>query len=175
MPLGIATAQPAAYLAKDGQALFAHKVRFIEVRGNIAGVSSTVQLDLNDLAKTTGRVVVPVKNLKTGIQLRDDHAKQKNALYTSQFPNATFQLQRLTGGKLIEGQELKTTAQGLLMIKGISKQVSIPVKALLDNGQVKIKTQFKFNPHVFKVNYPGSLNQATVNLSFILKKVQAQP
>lgn len=168
-------AQPATYMAKDGQALFAHKVRFIEVRGNITGVSSTVQLNLNDLANTTGRVVVPVKNLKTGIQLRDDHAKQKNALHTSKFPNATFQLKRLTSGELIEDQELQTTAQGLLTIKGISKQVSIPVKALLKNGQVQVKTQFKFNPHVFNVNYPGSLNRATINLSFILKKTTIQP
>lgn len=163
-----AFAEVSQYQTQNGQAIFEHKVRFINVRGTISGVRGSVELDTNDLAKTTGRIIVPVKNLKTGITLRDDHAKREDALHTAKFPNATFELKQLTGGKLLEGQPLKTTAKGILTIKGIRKNVAIPIKALSNNNRVKITTQFKFNPHIFKVNYPGSSNRVTINIQFTL-------
>lgn len=166
--LSSAFAEVSQYQAQDGQAIFEHKVRLVNVRGTIAGVRGLVELDTNDLSKTTGRIIVPVKNLKTGITLRDDHAKREDALHTAQFPNAIFELKQLTGGKLQEGQQLKTTAKGILTIKGIRKNVSIPIKALLTNGKIKINTQFKLNPHAFKVDYPGSSDRATINVKFTL-------
>ena len=158
----------AAYAARDGSATFTHTVRFIPVRGSIAGVTASVDLDPANLAATTGTVTVPVVNLKTGIGLRDTHAKGAEALNTAKFPNATFKLEKLTGGKLVEGQTLSTTASGTLTVKGTSKSVSVPVKATLQGGKVNVSTQFKFNPFDFDVRYPGSSDSVTVDVAFVL-------
>jgi polyisoprenoid-binding protein YceI len=166
--LGAAQAATVAYTAVGGTASFEHKVRFINVRGNIADVTSTVQLDPADLAATRGSVTVPVVKLKTGLGLRDDHARSEVALNADKFPNAVFTLEKLTGGKLIEGQTLSTTASGQLTIKGKTLAVTAPVKATLQQGKVNVSTQFKINPHDYEVNYPGSSDSATLNVTFTL-------
>lgn len=163
---GLAFAAP--YAATAGTATFSHTVRFIPVRGSIAGVTASVNLDPTNLAATTGSVTVPVVNLKTGIGLRDTHAKGAEALNTAKFPNATFKLEKLTGGKLVEGQTLSTTATGTLTVKGTAKNVSVPVKATLQGGKVNVSTQFKFNPFDFDVRYPGSSDSVTVDVAFVL-------
>ncbi|UBV43784.1 YceI family protein [Deinococcus taeanensis] len=158
----------APYRASDGTATFTYTVRFIPVRGTISGVSASVTLDPANLAATAGTVTVPVANLKTGISLRDAHAKREDALNAAKFPNATFTLEKLTGGKLVEGQTLATTATGKLTVKGTAKAVSVPVKATLQDGKVNVSTQFKFNPFDFDVRYPGSSDSVTVEVSFVL-------
>jgi len=163
---GLAFAAP--YAATAGTATFSHTVRFIPVRGSIAGVTASVNLDPANLAATTGSVTVPVVNLKTGIGLRDTHTKGAEALNTAKFPNATFKLEKLTGGKLVEGQTLSTTATGTLTVKGTAKNVSVPVKATLQGGKVNVSTQFKFNPFDFDVRYPGSSDSVTVDVAFVL-------
>ncbi|GGR84074.1 hypothetical protein GCM10008960_08890 [Deinococcus sedimenti] len=164
--LGAAAALP--YRAAEGTATFTHSVRFIPVRGTIAGVTASVDLDPANLAATTGAVTVPVVNLKTGIGLRDTHAKSDVALNAAKFPNATFKLEKLTGGKLVEGQTLSTTASGTLTVKGKSKAITAPVKATLQGGKVNVSTQFKFNPLDFDVRYPGSSDSVTVDVAFVL-------
>ncbi|MFB9992324.1 YceI family protein [Deinococcus oregonensis] len=166
--LGGAQAATAAYTAAGGTATFEHKVRFINVKGNITDVTSTVQLDPADLAATKGSVTVPVVKLKTGLGLRDEHARSEVALNASKFPNAVFTLEKLTGGKLVEGQTLSTTATGKLTIKGKTLPVTAPVKATLQDGKVNVSTQFKINPHDYEVNYPGSSDSATLNVTFTL-------
>lgn len=165
----VAFAAPVAYSAAQGTATFDHRVRGINVHGTIAGVTSSVQLDAGDLAATQGTVTVPFGNLKTGIPMRDSHAMGKEALNTAQFPTATFELDKLTGGKLTEGQTLATTATGKLTVKGVTKPVTAPVKATLQDGRVKVSTQFAFNPHDYGVDYPGSSDRVTVGVNFVLQ------
>lgn len=166
--LGGAQAAAVAYTAAGGTATFEYKVRFINVKGNIADVTSTVQLDPADLAATKGSVTVPVVKLRTGLGLRDDHARSEVALNATKFPNAVFTLDNLTGGKLVEGQTLSTTATGKLTIKGKTLPITAPVKATLQGGKVNVSTQFKINPHDYEVNYPGSSDTATLNVTFTL-------
>lgn len=158
----------APYEASAGKATFEHRVRGINIKGSIEGVTSTVQLDPANLAATRGRVSVPVDNLKTGIGLRDSHAKGESALNTARFPAATFVLGSLTGGKLTEGQTVSTTASGQFTLRGVTKTLSVPVKATLAGGKVQVAAQFKFNPHDYGVNYPGSSDSASVDVAFTL-------
>lgn len=165
---GLALAAPRPYTAAGGNATFEHRVRVVNVRGTIAGVTAQVQLDPSDLAATRGSVTVPLSALKTGIGLRDRHAQGEVALNTERYPNATFVLEKLTGGRLLEGQTLNTTASGRLTVKATTRPVSVPVKATLRGGRVEVSTQFKFNPYDFDVRYPGSSDSVTVGVTFTL-------
>lgn len=168
--LNPAQAAPVPFSAADGSATFDYRVLVVNVHGTISGVTSNVQLDVNDLAATTGTVSVPLENLKTGISLRDNHAKGEGALNTARFPAATFTLEKLTGGKLLEGQTLANTASGQLTVKGVTKAANVPVKATLSGGQVNVSTQFAFNPHEFGVNYTGGSDRVNVNVTFTLSR-----
>lgn len=165
---GAGSVWAAPYTAAQGRATFEHRVLIVNVRGTVEGVTASVQLDPNDLAATRGQVSVPLTNLRTGIGLRDDHARGESALNTARFPNAVFVLGSLTGGKLTEGQTLSTTASGQFTLRGVTKTISVPVKATLTGGQVRVATQFRFNPHDFGVNYAGSSDSASVDVNFTL-------
>lgn len=158
----------APYAASGGNATFEYRVTVVNVKGTVEGVTSAVELDPGDLAATSGTVTVPLSELKTGNSLRDSHAKGTGALNTTQFPSATFKLEKLTGGKLTERQTLATTASGQLTVKGVSRLVNVPVKATLSGGKVNVSTQFKFNPHDYGVRYPGGADTITVNVDFVL-------
>ncbi|CAM3955303.1 YceI family protein [Deinococcus marmoris] len=164
--LGWASAAGAPYAATSGQATFEYRVTLVNVKGTVEGVISAVDLNTDDLAATTGTVTVPLLGLKTGNSLRDSHTK--GALGTQEFPNATFKLGRLTGGRLTAGQTLATTASGTLTVRGVSKPVSVPVKATLSANNVNVSTQFKFNPLEYGVRYPGGADVITVNVEFVL-------
>ncbi|WP_230272227.1 YceI family protein [Deinococcus sp. 6YEL10] len=161
-------AQAATYRAAGGSASFAYRVTVVNVNGSMTGVTANVTLDPQDLAATKGTVTVPVSTLKTGITLRDNHAKGAGALGTAQFPNATFELTSLTGGKLTEGQTVATTATGKLTVKGTTKTITAPIKATLSGGKVNVSTQFKFNPYDFNVRYQGGADSVTVDVTFVL-------
>lgn len=164
---GLSLAAPRPYAAV-GSATFEHRVRIVNVRGTIRGVTAQVQFDPVDLAATRGTVTVPVGQLQTGIGLRDRHALGEVALDSAKYPNATFVLETLTGGRLIEGQTLNTTATGRLTVKATTRAIRVPIKATLTGGQVEVSTQFKFNPYDYDVRYPGSSNSVTVGVNFTL-------
>lgn len=166
--MGQAMAATVPYGAVGGQASFEHRVLFVNVYGTVPDVTSQVMLDLDNLAVTTGTVTVPIIKLSTGIGLRDNDARSEKALNTAKYPNITFTLKQLTGGRLFEGLSVSTTATGDLTVKGTTRSISVPVKASLSGGQVKVNTQFKFNPHDYGVNYPYSSNLVAVNVSFTL-------
>ncbi|CAM3887253.1 YceI family protein [Deinococcus frigens] len=166
--LSLVSAAAAPYAASDGTATFEYRVTFVNVKGTMEGVTSSVDLDPDDLAATSGTVTVPLSELKTGNSLRDSHAKGTGALNTAQFKDATFTLEKLTGGKLTGGQTLATTATGQLTIKGVRKPVSAPIKVTLNAGKVNVSTQFKFNPLDYGVRYPGGADNITVNVDFVL-------
>ncbi|WP_309572061.1 YceI family protein [Deinococcus sp.] len=166
--LGTAAAVPNAYTAQVGTATFEHRVLFVNVKGNIPGVTATVTLDPTNLSVAQGTVTVPVVNLNTGISLRDNDARSERALDTAHHPNATFALYGIPGGHLIEGETLVTTVVGKLTVKGTTLSINAPVKATLVGGQITVNTQFKFNPHDYGVNYPNSSNVVTVNVTFTL-------
>lgn len=165
---GAGTVWAAPYTAAQGRATFEHRVLIVNVRGTVEGVTASVQLDPDDLAATRGQVSVPLVNLRTGIGLRDDHARGESALNTARFPNATFVLTSLTGGRLADGQTVSTTAGGQLTLKGVTRSLSVPVKATRTGNQVRVTTQFKFNPHEFGVNYAGSSDSASVEVTLTL-------
>ena len=165
---GAGSGWAAPYTATQGRATFEHRVLIVNVKGTVEGVTASVQLDPDDLAATRGQVSVPLANLRTGIGLRDDHARGESALNTARFPNAVFVLGSLTGGKLTEGQTLSTTASGQFTLRGVTRTISVPVKATLAGGQVRVATQFRFNPHDFGVNYAGSSDSASVDVNFTL-------
>ena len=161
-------AVPVFYSAQAGTATFEHRVLFVTVRGTIPGVTASVILDPENLAGAQGTVTVPVVNLNTGIGLRDNDARSERALDAAHHPNATFVLDGIPGGRLIEGVTLETTVVGKLTVKATTLSINAPVKATLVGGQINVATQFKFNPHDFGVNYPNSSNVVTVNVSFTL-------
>lgn len=118
--------------SKDGrnQAAFISDAPFEKINGLASGLDATVMLNINDITqKPMGKVIVPINNIKTGIDLRDEHLRSEMWLNAEKFPYAEFQL---TGVKnhssktLKDGQKVNCTLIGKFSVHGTTKDVEVP-------------------------------------------------
>src|SRR4030065_504113 len=81
--------------SKDGrnQASFISDAPFEKIVGLASGLDATVMLNVNDITqKPTGKVKVPINNIKTGIDLRDEHMRSEMWLNAGEFPYSEFKI-----------------------------------------------------------------------------------
>lgn len=102
---------------------------------DILGTSNSVtgDLELKGRDKGTFRFAVPVKSLKTGIDLRDDHLRSAHWLDAEKFPDVVFEGQDI---KPLGGNRYRVT--GIFTLHGEGKERSFDVKAQeIDGARAK--------------------------------------
>ena len=103
---------------------------------DMVGTSPVVNGDIRfDAAKpetTSGQVIVPVKDLKTGIPLRDEHMMGEAWLDAAKHPEIKFVIKSAKDAKLTkETADFKTwdiVLVGDFTLKGITKEMEIPAR-----------------------------------------------
>ena len=70
-------------------------------------------------------IIIPVKDMKTGIDLRDEHMRSDAWLDEAKFPNITFKSSDL---KVKDAKKKTWTAKGTLNVHGVDKEMEIVVK-----------------------------------------------
>ncbi len=92
----------------------------IEIKGIIKGLSGYISLDTTDLASAYFSVILPVKGIRTGSKIRDDHLQEKEFFDAMNYPNISFKSSE------IKKENNTYLLSGMLTIKGISNNVLIP-------------------------------------------------
>lgn len=148
--------------SKDGrnQASFVSDAPFEKINGLASGLNATVMINPNDITqKPMGKVIVPINNINTGIDLRDEHLRSEMWLNASKFPNAEFQLTGIknqSSRSLNDGQKVKATLLGKFSVHGVTKDIEVPATL----------TYFKESERT-KAKAPGNL--LVVNADFNIK------
>lgn len=118
--------------SKDGrnQASFTSDAPFEKIVGLSSGLGATVMINPNDVTqKPMGKVIVPISNIKTGIDLRDEHLRGEMWLNSAKYPNAEFQLTGIknpSSKSLNDGQKVKATLVGKFSVHGVTKEIEVP-------------------------------------------------
>ncbi|PJB00903.1 MAG: hypothetical protein CO127_06540, partial [Ignavibacteria bacterium CG_4_9_14_3_um_filter_36_18] len=118
--------------SKDGrnQASFISDAPLEKTVGLSAGLDATVMLNVNDITqKPMGKVKVSVNNIKTGIDLRDEHLRGEMWLNAAKYPYIEFQLtgiKNASSKKLNDGQKVTVTLLGKFSVHGVTKDVEVP-------------------------------------------------
>ncbi len=109
------------------------RVGFQTAVGRTTGVTGTVVVENNTVTSAT--IDADMTKLKSDSNMRDGQLRNQGIEY-SKYPRATFVLgDRVTiPANLTEGQQFETTLNGKLTLHGVTKDVSIPVKAQLQSG-----------------------------------------
>jgi polyisoprenoid-binding protein YceI len=97
------------------------------IAGTASGVSGTVRFDPAAPAATTGKIVVSAKSLVVPNAMMADHIQGKDWLDTAAHPEIAFELAKLADVKTAAG-ETTATATGKFTLKGVTKEISVPVK-----------------------------------------------
>jgi len=181
--------------SKDGrnQASFISDAPFEKIVGLASGLDATVMLNVNDITqKPTGKVKVPINNIKTGIDLRDEHMRSEMWLNAGEFPYAEFQLTSLknpSSKKLIDGQKVNTTLIGKFSVHGITKEIEVPAtltyfkesertKAKAPGNLLVANSEFKIKLSDYGVKIPsmvvGKVNEEVkITTSFVSSDANA--
>ena len=112
-------------------------------------------LQVNDSGAVI-RVTIPLASLKTGIDLRDRHLKEKY-LQVSQYPNAVLEVQRASIKQPPPGGNVSAEADGNLTLHGTTKPVRFKYTAQHEGGRVKVDGSLRIDVRNFGIQEPNYL------------------
>ena len=94
---------------------------------DITGVSNDVQgsvtFDVNDFSTLKGKILISVASLKTGIDLRDEHLRSANWLDAESYPEAVFEIKKVSDIQVLEANKLRSKVTGDFTTHGVTKEV----------------------------------------------------
>ncbi len=115
--------------SRDGKNVikFASKAPLETIEGVTSRIEGNLDVDLANPMAVTGQFEVDLTTLKTGIDMRDQHLRER-FVHTDSFPKATFRLTKVTKlgtPALSDGQPVNVETQGELTIHGVTKPVTV--------------------------------------------------
>ena len=167
--------------SKDGrnQASFISDAPFEKIVGLSSGLDATVMLNINNITeKPMGKVKVPIGNIKTGIDLRDEHLRSEMWLNAEKFPYAEFQLTGIknpTSTKLNDGQKIYVTLLGKFSVHGVTKDIEAPAELRYFKESEKTKAKAPGNLLVASANFNIKLSDYGVKIpDMVVSKVSEE-
>jgi len=150
----------------DGSQLGFHATsRLANADGRFTRFSGEVLADPADLASGRVRVSIEAASIETGIGRRDNHLRSEGFLYVERFPTITFESTRVErdGGHLV--------LMGRLSIRGVTREVRVPVEVSVADGRLEARGRFDINREDFGVSYDSMLNPIgqRVRIDFALR------
>lgn len=129
--VGALTAAPQSFDFKDPKGVNAiqfHLDSVLEpISGTAGGVTGTVTFDPANPAATSGKIVVATNSLTVSNAMMTDHLRGEQWLDAAKNPEITFELTKLENVKT-SGNDTTATATGKFTLKGVTKEISVPVK-----------------------------------------------
>lgn len=161
------TPAQAPFQAGNASVRFAYRVTLIPVNGTANALSSAVRLNFDDLAATRATVRVDLTSLRTGIGLRDQHARE--ALGAAEHPEAVFTVTKFSGpDRIAPGQTLGGQVSGAFALKGVTRPLTAPVTLSRAGDTLQVTTEFTIFPQEHGVQVRGADQTTTVRVAFTL-------
>ncbi|MDZ7765757.1 MAG: YceI family protein [Melioribacteraceae bacterium] len=167
--------------SEDGrnQASFTSDAPFEKIVGVSSGLDATVMINKDDITKSPkGMVKVPIANIKTGIDLRDEHLRSKDWLNAEEYPYAEFHLKGIknpSSKKLVDGQKVKATLVGTFSVHGVSKEIEVPAELTYFEESERTKAKMPGNLLVANADFSIKLSDFGVDVpSMVVGKVSEE-
>ena len=97
------------------------------IQGSANGITGTVTFDPEKPALTKGRIAVAASSLHVPNTMMNGHLHGNQWMDVQKYPDITFEAKELKNAKT-SGDSTTAEAMGTLTIKGVAKEISIPVK-----------------------------------------------
>jgi polyisoprenoid-binding protein YceI len=123
------------------------------IMGLASGISGTVSFDPADPKATTGKIVVQTKSLHTENKGMKDSMHSDDWLDAAKNPTIEFNIKKVADAKSSEKDVHELTVVGELTIKGVTKEVTAPVKVTYLAGKMSDRTKAKGDLLVVRSNF----------------------
>ena len=128
---GIALAAPQTFDFKDPKGVnnagFKLDAPLESINGTASGVTGTVTFDPASPGATTGKIVVATSSLMLPNSMQRGHMLGAQWLDAAKFPEISFEAKEFKNVKT-EGDTTTADVTGTFTLKGISKELTVPVK-----------------------------------------------
>lgn len=137
------------------------------INGSADGVTGTVTFDPEHPGATTGKIVVAANTLKLPNSMQQGHMRGGQWMDVAKYPEISFEEKELHNVKT-EGEITTADAAGTFTCKGVSKDMTIPVKLTYLKGKLGqrlpgangdllvIRSNFSIKRSDFNIN-PGKM------------------
>lgn len=106
------------------------------ILGVASGISGTVSFDSENPKATTGKIVVQAKSLHTENKGMKDTLHAADWLDVEKHPTIEFAFKKVAESKSPEKDVYELTVVGDLTCKGVTKEITVPVKATFLPGKL---------------------------------------
>jgi polyisoprenoid-binding protein YceI len=157
------------------------------INGSANGVSGTVTFDPEHPGATTGKIVVAANTLMLPNTMQQGHMRGGQWMDVAKFPEISFEEKELRNTKT-EGDVTTADAVGTFTCKGVSKEMTIPIKLTYLKGKLGqrvpnmngdllvIRSNFSIKRSDFNIN-PGKFEDKVsdeINLTLSVAGASAQ-
>ena len=141
-----ASAAPQSFDFKDAKgvnnATFKLDAPLEAINGSANGISGSVEFDAANPAATKGKIVVESKSLTVGNSMMQEHLHSDGWLDVAKHTEISFDVKSLKDA-MTKDNVTTATAVGTFTLKGVSKEISVPVKLTYLKGKLADRTMGK--------------------------------
>lgn len=144
------------------------KPGFLKINGQSKDLPPTGFFEFKD-GKITGDFELPLQQLDTGIDLRNEHLKD-NYLEVKKFPKALLKLSPISLPKSGLTSEVKTDFEGMLTLHGVQKKIQGSAEFFPEKKTLSAKFEIKLSDFDIKIpQYVGVTVSEKVQVELNLK------
>jgi polyisoprenoid-binding protein YceI len=157
------------------------------ISGTTNGISGVVLADPTNPEKIQGKIIVDAKSLTVPNPMMQEHMLGAEWLETAKYPEISFEIKEVLNSKKNENSGT-ADVKGIFTLKGVSKEVIVPVNAtylpgrLADRtgGKVQgdllvIRTNFKINRGDYGIKQGENLDKVSDVIEISLAVAGAAP
>lgn len=126
-----AVAAPLSFDFKDpkgvNNAVFKLDAPLEAITGSANGISGSVTFDPSNPSATKGKIVINSATLMVPNPMMKEHLHSDQWMDTAKFPEISFDAKQLKNVRTV-GDQTTADAVGTLTIRGVSKEMTVPVK-----------------------------------------------
>lgn len=126
--------------------------RLMNADGKFSRFAGDVTVDPADLTTAKVTVTVEAATLDTGITMRDRHLRSEDFFHVEKFPAITFESVR------VEGAGRRLLVIGRLTLRGVSREVRVPVDVSVAGKRLEARGQFDIKRTDHGLNYDSAVN-----------------
>ena len=168
----VSHADPTAFrIGGDGKsrATFVSDAPLETMTGKTSKVTGTLTVDPIDITKTTGEFKVPVKSIRTGSDLRDEHLQGDGWLDAKKNPFIHFEISEVVLGKrgnkeLKQGKDTKVEVKGKFTAHGVTQYVTAKGTVNWSGKAIQIKASFPYNLTDHEISVPSIVRLKVANV-----------
>ena len=128
------------------------------ISGTTNGISGTITADPANPEDIKGKIIVDAKTLTVPNPMMQEHMLGGEWLDTAKYPEITFEIKEVLNSKK-DGNTGTAEVKGIFTLKGVSKEVIVPVKVTYLPGRLADRTGGKIQGDLLVVRTNFQINR----------------